>query len=106
MNRAKTARWVTRFVGLAMIVAALVALRVMEGQLRRIGKTAERTERPKPELRAPPMPSTQLPVVQLPPPPPPDELDSLEYVPSDFENPLGVPEQVRLPGEVPEGAVR
>lgn len=103
MNRAKTARWASRLIALGMLVAALVAFRVMESQLRRLGESAQRLEDDRPEPKPPP--STRLPVVRLPAEPIPDELDSKTYVPESDGDEPEVPEELPAPGEVPEGAV-
>ena len=44
MNTGQTARWGTRFLALAMVIVAIVVFSVMEKQLKRIGKAADRVD--------------------------------------------------------------
>lgn len=112
MNAGQTARWTTRFIAIAMVVVALLAFKVMESQLERIGKAADRVDSragTKVERGAPdtlPQPATAL----LPTPGPKlgesgEGLDSTRVAPE--EDPAEAARDEALPqaGVIPEGAI-
>lgn len=108
MNAGKTARWTTRLIALAMIVVALVAFRVMESQLKRIGEAAERVDA-RVATEVPVSPAQPI-TTQLPTPgPKPGEggeaLDSKRVTPEDDPAEAARKEGLPVPGHVPEGAV-
>ena len=108
MNAGKTARWTTRLIGLAMIVVALVAFRIMESQLKRIGEATERVDA-RVEREVPVSPRQPI-TAELPTPgPKPGEegepLDSKRAAPDEDPAVAAREEALPVPGHVPEGAV-
>jgi hypothetical protein len=112
MNAGRTARWTTRFIALAMIVVALVAFRIMESQLRRIGKAAEgvesraetRAQKPAPAPVRQPI-TARLPMPGLQPGEGEEDVDSKQVTPDEDPARAAREEALPQPGRIPEGAV-